>query len=188
MSHVPPLSIFGASCTVVPKASIRNTHTQYAIRSPPQSPDTQYAYAIRNTQPTPKPRYAIRIRNTQYAARVLSQSSCLWWVPTKGKCDMINGKFGHTHTPARSFALVFCKAASPHPNGPPALAHPWADIKYQRILYCRTLVLIVIVSYRIAAQPLVQPLVVEDKCVPLSAVEALLKWEVHSWSAHRGTV
>ena len=40
---------------------------------------------------------------------------------------LITGSVG-ARTPARSFELVFCKAASPHPNGPPALAHPWADI------------------------------------------------------------
>ena len=35
--------------------------------------------------------------------------------------------WARAHPPV-SFELVFCKAASPHPNGPPALAHPWADI------------------------------------------------------------
>ena len=47
------------------KGPIRNTHTQYAIRSVPQRPDTQYAYAIRNTQCASKG----LMHNTQYAIR-----------------------------------------------------------------------------------------------------------------------
>ena len=30
--------------------------------------------------------------------------------------------------PPLALSSFFCKAASPHPNGPPALAHPWADV------------------------------------------------------------
>jgi hypothetical protein len=53
----------------LPKTHMRNTDTQYAIQSSPQSSNTQYAHTIRNALYTSKLASAIHIRNTQYTIR-----------------------------------------------------------------------------------------------------------------------